>query len=57
MKIRLEGTPAEIADTLTAMDIAFDVVGVSGLRTDRPASAPCRVYLVIRPRVSQESSK
>jgi hypothetical protein len=48
MKVRLHGTPGEVAEATRRLVEVFDVVAVSDPYRDRGASVLIRVYLEIR---------
>ncbi|HEV8649249.1 MAG TPA: hypothetical protein VG276_07555 [Actinomycetes bacterium] len=48
MKLRLWGTPAEVADATRRLVEVLDVVALSGPSPDRGASVLVRVYLEVR---------
>jgi hypothetical protein len=48
VKVRLHGTPAEVAKATRRLVEAFDVVAVSEPYPDRGASILVRVYLEVR---------
>jgi hypothetical protein len=49
VRLRLHGTPAEIAATLPLLRAAFHVLDESRRYPDRPPSRLVRVYLDLRP--------
>ncbi len=49
MKVRLWGTPDEVAQATRQLVEVLDVVAVSGPSPDRGASVLVRVYLDVRP--------
>ena len=48
MKVRLHGTPEEVAEATRRLVQVLDVVAVSGPYPDRGASVLVRVYLEVR---------
>jgi hypothetical protein len=48
MKVRLHGTPGEVAEATRLLVEVLDVVAVSGPYPDRGASVLVRVYLEVR---------
>ena len=48
MKLRLHGTPGEVAEATRRLVEVFDVVAVSDPYPDRGASVLVRVYLEVR---------
>jgi hypothetical protein len=48
VKVRLHGTPAEVAEATRRLAEAFDVVAVSRPYPDRGTSVLVRVYLEVR---------
>jgi len=48
MKVRLHGTPEEVAEATRRVVEVLDVVAVSGPYPDRGASVLVRVYLEVR---------
>ena len=48
MKVRLHGTPTEVAQATRRLVQVLDVVAVSGPYPDRGASVLVRVYLEVR---------
>ncbi|WP_165970157.1 hypothetical protein [Nonomuraea terrae] len=50
MRIRLDGTRAEVIDALLRLRLNFTVVGVSRLYPDRARPYQWRIYLTTTPR-------
>jgi hypothetical protein len=48
VKVRLHGTPAEVAEATGRLDQVLEVVAVSNPYPDRGASRLVRVYLEVR---------
>jgi hypothetical protein len=56
MRLRLHGTPPEIAATLTALPEVLTIHTVSRPYLDRPPSTLTRVYLDAAPRPDRKES-
>ncbi|WP_189112081.1 hypothetical protein [Pilimelia terevasa] len=54
MRIRLHGTPADIAAALPVLAEVLDIHTVSRTYTDRTTSTHARVYLDAEPRPTRE---
>jgi hypothetical protein len=52
MKLRLHGTPADIAAALPLLQACFEVTEVSRPYADRPPSRLVRIYLDLQPRAT-----